>query len=165
MSDDQYVPLIDREDAPESGTRVELPDHVRERISVVTAEVTDADVETSLEYLVERAGETPILEPVLANAEADEVDPSNAHDLFVEHGATIHVLTYLETLVTAFHKREIRRKNRTVMLDTGNALEVSTETEPVEETMRLVENLRTAVSGETAWTLQRAGPGGVVEFV
>lgn len=165
MSDDQYVPLIDREDAPESGTRVELPDHVRERISVVTGEVTDADVETSLEYLVERAGETPTLEPVLANAEEDEVDPRNAHELFVEHGTTIHVLTYLETLVTEFHKGEIRRRNRTVMLDTANSLEVSTETEPLEETTQLIENLRAAVSGGTAWKLRRAGPGGVVEFV
>lgn len=166
MADDEYVPLVEKEREHKSRVHEELTQPARERITVITEDIEDSQKKDSIEFLMSKIGRSPVAKSVNNTDEAKEIGISKIHRRFIESGTTVHVLTYLEKLVKEYHLGELDGQNISVGFNSGETVNVSTETEPLEKTSELIEEIREILITEgILWNIEMAGSGGVIQFV
>lgn len=164
---DEYTPLIDRERGSKPRVHEELTQTARERLTVVTEDTSESAKAESIRFLMSKVGRTPVIEHLPTDAADDDIDGSVVHRHLIEAGDTIHVLTYLESLIKEHNLKRHRSRLADFRMGSKSMDLLSEENKIVfDSTKDLISGIRDVLITEgILWEVKLAGPGGIIQFV
>lgn len=169
MADEEYTPLIDREREPESRIHQELTPIARERLSVITETIWGTDhldaklQKKAMDYLMEKAGRSPVLTHTHSDKDSGGVSIDKAHFRFITRGDSILVLTYIERLFLEYFSSR-GGPERTDIIQSTSA-QIQSRYGPIEEYLDIFDSIREVLITEgILYEMDWADAGGVIEF-
>jgi len=163
MSDDEYVPLVERTREPESRVHEELTRRARERLITIIRFALDQQSSVlsrrkkALEKLMMKIGRSEVLLHQ-SSTDSDMAKPEKVEQYFFLKGGTVNVLTYIKILMADMYRYEDEREWTGKKLNSkiGDPSDWNRAFEKIQDVL-ITEGL--------LWEMEWADEGGIIQFV